>query len=481
MVTASTSAGKLMGLRLDAGVVSFRGIPYAAPPVGPRRWQPPAPPERWTNVRDARSFGSDAVQVAGIRHSRAPGMSEDCLFVNVWAPEQSRAGGWPVIVWSGGGAFSTGGGAFDVEDLARLAARGVVAVSFNYRLGIFGFLAHPALSAESPDRSSGNYGLMDHVAALKWVRENIAAFGGDPTNVTYMAESSGAAAGLLLLTTPIERNLFDKAILLSPGSTSPLLSLADAEQSGAALAGTAEELRAIPADELLANTKRLAAPPSNLSVARPLRPIMDGRLITTDQAYASEQFDAVPVIIGTNEDEGRFFTRRMAITSMEDYARYLSNTFGRRAEEAAALYPAASESDVPSASAAAYGDVSINHPVDRLALAFARRQQQTFRFVYTYRHGETNQPPTHSEEAETFLDNRPHVTRGDAEMAEKIGRYIVAFAQSGAPGSPDLHDWPRFEATEQRYLQLDLPLRVGSQWRAKYMNFISSVVESSAR
>lgn len=412
------------------------------------------------------------------------------MYLNVWAPEERRAGGWPVIVWSGGGAFSTGGGAFDVEDLARLAARGVVAVSFNYRLGIFGFLAHPALTAESPEASSGNYGLMDHVAALEWVRENIAAFGGDNTNVTYMAESSGAAAGLLLLTTRRERKLFDKAILLSPGSTSPLLSLAEAERSGAALADTADELRAIPAEQLLANTKRLASPPSNLSVARPLRPIVDGRLITTDQAYNNAQFgaqfdaqfDPVPVIIGTNEDEGRFFTRRMAIETTDDYARYLSNTFGSRSEDAAALYPAASQIDVPAASAAAYGDISINHPVDRLVHAFARRQQQTFRFVYTYRHGVTSQPPTHSEEAETFLDNRPHVTPADAQMAETIGRYLVAFAQSGTPGSPDLPDWPRFEPVEQRYLQLDLPLRVGNRWRSKYMNFISSVVaENSAR
>ncbi len=182
--TVITSAGKLRGFRLGGGVVGFRGIPYAAAPVGPLRWRPPAPAKPWTVVRDTQSFGADAVQVAGVRETRAPGMSEDCLFVNVWAPEEPRAGGWPVIVWSGGGAFSTGGGAFTVEDLAGLAARGAVVVSFNYRLGIFGFLAHPALAVESPAGSSGNYGLMDHVAVLKWVRENITAFGGDSARIT---------------------------------------------------------------------------------------------------------------------------------------------------------------------------------------------------------------------------------------------------------------------------------------------------------
>jgi para-nitrobenzyl esterase len=467
-------SGQLQGLRVDGGVVSFRGIPYAEAPLGPLRWCPPEPPERWSGVKNAQTFGADAVQVVGMRESRAPKMSEDCLFVNVWAPEERRAGGWPVIVWSGGGAFSTGGGAFVAEDLARLASFGAVVVSFNYRLGIFGFLAHPALTAESSVGSSGNYGLMDHIAALKWVRENIAAFGGDSTRITYMAESSGAAAGLLMLTTPLEPKLFDHAIFLSPGSTTPLLSLAEAEQSAASLDCTVEQMRSMSVDELLTRAKLLAAPPSNLSVARPLRPIVDGWLITTDQAYTTGEFDPVPVIIGTNGDEGRFFTRRMAMSSLDDYSRYLMTTFGSRADDAAELYPATSDSDVASAVADAYGDVSINYPVNNLSNAFAARQSQTYRFVYTYRHGNTVQPPTHSEEAETFLDNRPHLTSTDAEMAEKIGRYLVAFAEKGDPSAPDLPHWPKYELDDELYLKLDLPLSTGSRWRREYMDFNAS-------
>jgi len=470
----STNVGKLRGIRLGGGVVGFRGIPYAAAPVGTLRWRPPQPPEPWSGVRNAQSFGADAVQIAGTRETRAPGMSEDCLFVNVWAPGEHSARGWPVIVWSGGGAFSTGGGAFTVEDLARLAGRGAVLVSFNYRLGIFGFLAHRSLTAESPVGTSGNYGLMDYVAALKWVRENIAAFGGDGSRITFMAESSGAAAGLLLLTTPLERGLFDRAIFLSPGSTSPLLSLAEAEQSSRALECTSEELRAMPTAELLSKAKLLAAPPSNLSVARPLRPIVDGWLISTDRAYAMGAFDPIPVIIGTNEDEGRFFTRRMPISSRTDYSQYLSNTFGSRAEDAAQLYPADSDSDVVSAFAAAYGDVSINYPADRLVHAFAQRRSRTFRFVYTYKHGNTAQPPTHSEEAATFLGTRPLVTAADAEMADKVGRYLLAFAENGDPSSPDLPDWPRFTVGEQAYLRLDLPISAQSRWRSKHMDFLAS-------
>lgn len=481
MPIVSTGAGTLRGIRLSGDVVGFRGIPYAGVPVGPLRWRPPAPAEPWSGVRDAGSFGADAVQVAGVRTSRAPGMSEDCLFLNVWVPEERRAGGWPVIVWSGGGAFNTGGGAFAVEDLTRLAGRGAVVVSFNYRLGIFGFLAHSALTAESPTGSSGNYGLMDHVAALRWVRDNIAAFGGDNRRITYMAESSGAAAGLLMLSAPREPKLFDRAVFLSPGSISPLLPLAEAERSAAALDGTAEELRAIPAEDLLAKAKLLAAPPSNLSVARPLRPIVDGWLITTDQAYATDAFDPVPIIIGTNEDEGRFFTRRMAVSSRDDYSRYLATTFGARAAEAAELYPATSDGDVAISFASAYGDVSINHPVDRLAHAFARRQPRTFRFVYTYRHGDTAEPPTHSEEAETFLDNRPHVRPADAQMAEAIGRYLVAFAEEGDPVTAGLPEWPRFEKEAEAYARLDLPFSTGTRWRARQMAFLSDALDAGAQ
>ncbi|QIB64906.1 carboxylesterase/lipase family protein [Kineobactrum salinum] len=474
----STNAGQLRGIRLAEGVRGFRGIPYATPPVGPLRWRPPGPAIPWPGLRDAQTFGMDAVQVSGIRESRAPGMSEDCLYLNVWAPEQPHEGGWPVIIWSGGGGFTTGGGAFVEEDLTRLAARGAVVVSFNYRLGIFGFLAHPALTAESPVGSSGNYGLMDHVAALKWVRENIAAFGGDSSRITYMAESSGAAAGLLLLSTPHENKLFDRAIFLSPGSTSPLLSLAEAEHSAVGLNGsadniTAEDLRAIAGDELLAKAKQLAAPPSNLSVARPLRPVVDGWLITDDKAYTAGRFDPVPIIIGSNEDEGRFFTRRMSIAAQDDYSSYLSSTFGARAAAAAELYPAGSTADVAEAVAAAYGDVSINYPIERLVNAFAERQPQTFRFVYTYRHGETTQPPTHSEEAGTFLDTRPHITPADADMAEKIGSYMLAFAENGNPNAAGLPEWPAYRADTQRYLTLDLPLSTGSHWRADYMRFVS--------
>lgn len=480
MDPVTTTTGRLRGLELAQGVVSFRGIPYAAPPVDELRWRPPEPPRPWTGVRDATTFGADPVQVAGIRRTRAPGMSEDCLFINVWAPAERRESGWPVIVWSGGGAFSTGGGAFVEEDPARLAARGAVVVTFNYRLGIFGFLAHTDLSAESPAKSSGNYGLMDCLAALAWVRENIRSFGGNDRCVTYMAESSGAAAGLLLLTTPVQRDVFDRAILLSPGSVAPLLPLADAEASGAPLGRTAEQLRAVPAEDLLGRTKELSAAPSNLSVARPLRPIIDGWLITDDRPLASPEVDHPPVILGTNEDEGRFFTQRMSITSPADLDRYLVDTFGSDVPAAIELYRVGADSDVSAAAAEVYGDVSINHPAERLLRAFAAHQANTFRFVYTYRHEGSTRPPTHSEEAATFLDSRTPVGGRDSEMAEVAARYVLNFAEHGDPNGAGLQPWPTFTSGKGRYLRLDLPPAVGEGWRAEQMEFLAGVHPDAA-
>lgn len=475
MPLIETCHGKLRGRRLGEGVRGFFGIPYAAPPVGSLRWRPPEPPASWLGERDAEDFGNDAIQGQGKRVSRAPGMSEDCLYLNIWAPEEQKAGGWPVIFWSGGGGFNTGGGAFESEDLSRLASRGAVLVSFNYRLGIFGFLAHPALSEESPHDSSGNYGLLDHIAALRWVRENIAQFGGDASRITYVSESSGSAAGALMLTSDLGHNIFDRAVLQSPGSYSPLLPLEDAERAGAPLGETAEEIRAIPAEDLPKKAKLLAAAgPTNLSVARPMRPIVDGWVIKDDQAFMSGDFEAVPLIIGSNEDEGRFFTRRMMISTVDAYRTYLEDSFGKNFEEALKHYPAASDADVAAALSEAYGDISINHPVERLACAFAQKQPAVYRYVYAYRPGGTTEAPTHSEEADTLLDTRPHETPADAEMAAVMGKYWLQFAESADPNTPDLPNWPRFDAASRQYMKLDQPLSVGSAWRAEKTEFVAA-------
>ncbi len=206
--------GRIVHVAREA-VHVFQGIPYAAPPVGPLRWRPPAPAAAWSGTRDASVFGPDSPQAANAR-LRGAGMSEDCLHVNVWAPAAAAAGSLPVMVWIHGGGFAGGSGSDVRSDGSLLASQGVVVVSFNYRAGLFGFLAHPALSRESPDGVSGNYGLLDQLAALRWVRDNIAAFGGDASRVTVFGVSAGSASISLLLTSERARGLFQQAILHSP-------------------------------------------------------------------------------------------------------------------------------------------------------------------------------------------------------------------------------------------------------------------------
>src|SRR2546429_4931162 len=243
----ATSSGAVAAA--DGEILAFKGMPYAAPPIGPVRWRPPQPPLPWQGVRDATRFRDDCVQVPYVIPTGQEA-NEDCLTINVWTAARSLHSHQPVMVFIYGGAFIGGSAAYPLYDGARLAARGVVVVSFNYRVGIFGFLAHPMLSAESPQHTSGNYGLLDQIAALRWVQTNIAAFGGDPTRVTVFGESAGAVSVAVLMTSPLTQGLFSQAILQSP-TLPPLASLAAAERSGAALDPDIAVLRRLPAAALL--------------------------------------------------------------------------------------------------------------------------------------------------------------------------------------------------------------------------------------
>ncbi len=220
-----TRDGVLIGM---AGQVSvFKGIPFAAAPVGKLRWREPQPVRPWNEPRQAINFGPDPIQSGGLRPT-----SEDCLYLNVWTPNPSQTAQLPVMVWFYGGGFTAGSGADPLFDGTAFARKGVVLVTANYRVGLFGFMAHRLLTAESPHRSSGNYGLMDQVAALRWVRDNIGAFGGDPGRVTAFGESAGASSLSVLLTSPQMNGLVQRVILESPGSMRPLYTLEAAEKAG---------------------------------------------------------------------------------------------------------------------------------------------------------------------------------------------------------------------------------------------------------
>ncbi|MDP6173765.1 MAG: carboxylesterase family protein, partial [Rhodospirillales bacterium] len=281
---AVTQSGELSGTGDSVRV--FKGIPYAAPPVGDLRWRPPQAPAKWEGVREAGSFGPDCLQNPR-PGSRAPGMSEDCLTLNVWAPPPPEEGqSHPVMVWIHGGSYVLGSGSDIRSDGESFARKGVVFVTFNYRLGVFGFLAHPELTQESPNNSSSNYALLDKIAALRWIKDNIAAFGGDPGRVTVFGCSAGSASLSLLMTSPLAGGLIDRAILESPGAFRPLASLAGAEEVGNCMGDDLTAMRAMTADEVFARTGDFVPLVRGLTTPRVLRPIRDGWIIPEDERDA---------------------------------------------------------------------------------------------------------------------------------------------------------------------------------------------------
>lgn len=311
--TIKIDSGVLIGEAKD-GILSFKGIPYAAPPVGKLRWMPPAPVEAWKGARETRAFGPSCMQpvMQGLPpeadFSAGGNISEDCLTLNIWTPEQ-RAKPLPVMVFIHGGAHLIGSSAQPAYDGAKFARLGVVFVSFNYRVGNLGYFAHPALTKEAGANAPlGNYSLMDQIAALQWVKRNIAAFGGDASNVTTFGESSGATDQLLLLSIPSAKGLIGKAIIESSSHWHSLPTLPEEEKQGAELAAswglngtqaTAEELHALPAEKI---TVKLANP----NISGLVGPLIDGRLLreTPLESLISGRFSDVPVIIGYNSDEG---------------------------------------------------------------------------------------------------------------------------------------------------------------------------------
>ena len=314
---ARTESGLVEG-RQEGGVVTFKAIPYAAPPLGPLRWKPPAPPARWSGLRPTTADGPACLQPVNADGRPNGGgyagpVSEDCLTLNVWAP--AHAARAPVMVWIFGGGDVAGSDSIAPNDGRFFARDGVVLVAMNYRLGALGFFAHPALTKDAkPGEPLANYGLMDQIAALKWVKRNIAAFGGDPANVTIFGESAGGENVLTLMVTPAARGLFSKATVQSGGGWWPPVTLADAEKSGLALAtklglgpeADASALRAAPADKLIASGGQVG-------------PIVDGRLVveTAAEGFAHGRQAPAPLIIGSN-------TWEASLLPPAGYAAYLT-------------------------------------------------------------------------------------------------------------------------------------------------------------
>jgi para-nitrobenzyl esterase len=458
-----TGAGRLgSGSPRDAAVQVFRGVPFAAPPVGARRWQPAAGPVRWDGVRPAGQFAPAPVQTRPPTRSimyqgnfadTAPlVMSEDCLYLNIWTPALSGSARLPVIVWDHGGANRYGAGSQELYEGTRLAARGSVIVTLNYRLGPLGFLAHPGLTAESAQASSGNYALTDVLAALRWVQDNIAAFGGDPGRVTLAGNSAGARHISHLMTSPLARGLFSQAIGQSGGAFDgvqrPMSSLAEAEQAGVRYAqsrhaSTLDDLRQLPAAELILGGDAQA--------------VVDGWVlprVTRDAFEAGEQLP-LPLLLGTNADEGAVHASAHTQESLTAAAQ----AHGELARRYLEVYPA-TVAEVSRSSRRGLGDGRFNWPVWKWAfthLATSQAPVWMYRFeqappvpvgadVAPPKDGGASYGAYHTAELFYMWDNlhykdwawRPE----DQVLADLMADAWTRFAHHGSPGIPGRLDWP---------------------------------------
>jgi para-nitrobenzyl esterase len=464
--------GGLVSGAADGGVAAatvFRGIPYAAPPLGPLRWCPPAPVASWQGVRPATAFGAPAPQgeMATISVFAPPPsrpVSEDCLTLNIWTPAEAPGDRLPVMVFIHGGGFRIGAGSLAGYDGAPLAAEGAVVVTFNYRLNVLGAFAHPALSAESEFGASGNYGLLDQVALLHWLQRNIAGFGGDPDRVTLFGESAGARAITLHTVSPLADGLFHRGVCQSGALRNVSIPLAEREALGVEIAealgcagpDVAERLRQQPHAALLA----AAAFDSN--------PIIDGYFMPEDPVvrYGAGRLNPVSLMIGANAEEGSLF--------LQPQAEALSTAAGFDAHMAAHYSDAASIADFycPSAAADGYA-AAVRHFTDRNFIGPARRHATflaaTGRPAYCYyfnrvppgRIGDRYGCHHGAELAYVFglgtQFGRPEPGAGEAEdrtLTRWIMGYWRRFAETGDPNGGDAPHWPIYDADRGRVMEL---------------------------
>ncbi|HEX3887842.1 MAG TPA: carboxylesterase family protein [Phenylobacterium sp.] len=464
-------AGRLRGVETQ-GVAAYEGVPYAAPPVGPLRWREPQSVSPWTGVRDATAFAPACIQIGvSMPGEPPPKTSEDCLYLNVWAPAGRRRGPLPVMVFIHGGGYTNGSTALPLYWGDRLARRGVVVVSLACRLGVLGYLAHPGLTAESPRHSSGNYGLMDQVAALQWVHRNIAAFGGDPRRVTLFGQSAGAMSISALMASPPARGLFTAAIgesggLFEPLQIAPYYRLDSAERAGAAFAHalgaeTVADLRALSAEKLV------RADPGGIS-----HPIVEPSYLPLSpyDAFVSHQQAQIPVLVGWNAEEAR---------SLTDLSKVRAASF--ESDIAKALWPLPSTLLVayPHAddrqAAQARADVERDMRFGWDMWAWARLQSAAGQPVYAYRFEQRPPFPKDSVRAGwgashfaelwyvfDHLGQEPWAwTPKDRRLADMIAGYWVNFARRGDPNGPGLPHWPRFSAAHPDVRRLGGPVVAG--------------------
>ena len=484
----TVGAGRLKGVEAN-GLIVFKGIPFAAPPVGDSRWRLPQPPKKWSGVRSAAEYGSDCMQLPFPGDAAPLGVkpSEDCLYLNVWTPSLNPAKKLPVMVWIYGGGFVNGGSSPAVYDGSQFAKRGVVFVSFNYRLGRFGFFAHPALTKENPSALLGNYGYMDQIAALHWVQRNIAAFGGQPGNVTVFGESAGGGSVHTLLTSPLAKDLFQKAIIESGGGRGLLggsrylsrevpggppsaesVGLAFAKKAGitgedaAALAA----LRKLPAESVVdgLNMATMFTPTYS-------GPMIDGKVIVEapDVAYLAGHWSKMPVMVGANSMDIGFGRSK---NKEELFAQ-----FGANSDKAKAAYDPDGSAKLPVLVMLVAADQMMIEPSRYIAAMAAAAGQPAYEYRFSYvAESMRKQWPgaPHATEIPFVFDTvearyGKDLTPADKATAQAANAYWVNFAKTGNPNGAGLPDWPAY--TPQADILMDFsstgPVAKPDPWKSR--------------
>jgi len=438
---------------VEDSLTVFRGVPFAAPPVGQLRWKAPQPVRSWEGVKQAVHFAPSPMQ----QGNPPSGKSEDCLYLNVWTPAQSQKDRLPVLVWIYGGGFSTGSTAEPWYDGRKLAQKGVVFVSIAYRVGPLGFLAHAALSKENSGHQSGNYGLLDQIAALKWLQKNIAAFGGDPKKVTIFGESAGGISVSMLCASPLAKGLFRGAISQSGGSFGPasattypgenMKTLKQAESDGLAYAAKAgatsiDELRKMDVDKL----------PMGWGIGSSW-PVIDGYVIPDVQykLYQESRYNDVPVLIGYNSDEGLSFSPG---NTPQEYRERVTARFSKFADDLIKAYPV-NEGTVPRSARNLSRDAAFGWH----NWTWARLQSSTGKskvFYYFF-----DQHPDYAQGSPDYGKGSPHAqdvsyvfqhidplnpgtSKSDSEISAAMGNYWINFVKYGNPNDKKLPQWPAF-------------------------------------
>jgi para-nitrobenzyl esterase len=469
---AQTVNGTVVGITLPSGVKAFRGVPFADAPVRENRWRPPQPVKNWSGVRLADRFADQCMQarVFGDMMFRNSGVSEDCLYLNVWMPANAQPGAnLPVLVYYYGGGFVAGDGSEPRYDGESMAKRGIVVVTTSYRLGIFGFFSHPELTAESPNHASGNYGLLDQVAALQWVKDNIAAFGGDPGNVTIFGESAGSFSVSAMMATPLTRGLFQKAIGES-GAFFPAgpigfgaMPLAASEQAGAAFAKSTgadslAALRAKSGDDVVKAVQEAKAH---------FWPNLDGLLFPKDprETFANGEQNKVPLLAGWNADEIRVgIVLSDPKPTAQSFVAQTRQRFGDHADAILAAYPAATDAEALESAAALGSDMFIGYSTWKWLEMHGRTgQSPIYRFSFDRKIPvpadlQINGKPAtakdvgarHAGEIEYVfgqLDTVPKVKwePSDRTLSDQIMTYWSNFAKTGDPNGSGLPAWPRYD------------------------------------